>query len=431
MTRNILLTLSLLSATAAYAREAPQCEAAETDKGDIERILGKWPALVVSKIQRIVFLQESVGGEAASFNPLTDDITITNDHFSSLDHELGHLVYEQIREAKRQVMAPLLEEYHTLQEKYEDKESLWASPEYKTINEKIAAAQISETFSLTDWSDFLLYLENYPEAQCSKVYLHAGYEELPRLHGKVAQIVNLAQVVIDLSQYKETMPSDDAAYVLDFLKEYKTYVNQFKEVRDKTLLPALENDDQNCSTQDQEDIREIFVMLSEQADALTQRRERIEAIKERVYQNQEDSLEKDVEKTNADLSLLEATISELQRAMIPHDIVQNELFARAASSLMNVYFGQPQTGHFQLDENILAGFERIQIDGVLVFQDAVIRYRNGMELHQKGRSEERIKNKLLSGIPKGDAPPFVCFESADAYTKDVLERDREQKKREQ
>lgn len=404
-----IIALTLLSATAAYAGETKEqyCETTGEYKDDIEKILGKWPAPVVSKISRIVFLPESADTEnKATYNANTGDITVTAENISSVDHELGHLVYKEVEKLENAATAPLLDEYHLLKQRYKTMEELWKSAEYEAVEKKITTVQISPTLRADELEGFLLYLENYPEAQCSRAYLKTTYEEFPILDKKLSEMENIVEDAVAILNHKEHLHPADVTYLMKYVEDSNAFTSDLGTIIENPLLLALEDEDKNCSSQDQERIAQIFAQLHEKATALAAQRTKVGEIKNRY------------EKQNNRISLEARPIYEPR---VDLNVVQEELFSRAVSSLVNFYFGPPQTRHFQLDEQILQNFEKIQIDSIAVFHDSVARYRKSMEMYQSGTEPEIIRQSLLAEIPKGVAPPLVCFENSDAYWEDVME----------
>lgn len=97
------------------------------------------------------------------------------------------------------------------------------------------------------------------------------------------------------------------------------------------------------------------------------------------------------------------------------------IIALTLLSATAAYAGETKEQYCETTGEYKDDIEKIQIDSIAVFHDSVARYRKSMEMYQSGTEPEIIRQSLLAEIPKGVAPPLVCFENSDAYWEDVME----------
>jgi hypothetical protein len=402
------------------AKKQTPCEIALSKKPLVEKILGKWDEKALSKVHSVYFVEKPITRmeEDASYSAETRDITISatpladiGQHIEEIDHEVGHAIYNEISKRRSAATEPIIKEGEKLRAKYQNDEDRWHSKEYKALNDRIDNAMISQKLTYAGWNSFMSYLQNYPHTQCIKAFLELAYIHNPRRQQHLSELSLLQGSLMASMRHKKSLSDDDRKILSEFASDVRKLNAYFKE-KDPELRSAIKAASEKPNDYCPENEAGLLSMLAEQdklLENLLGYKDNIIDIEGRVASGQSDREMRAYMLRRSAMFIDNAagTIAMLSQ----EGMIKNELFARATDSLMDVYFGKTQNYRFELDEKILSSFEKIEIDGVQVFAEAVKRYRQGMEMNKKGVPLEKIQEALLSSLPSRPLKELRCIEN--------------------
>jgi hypothetical protein len=380
------------------------CQSSAEYEEGVERVLGKWPNSVVDKVRNFSFVGEDLGGESAGFNAQNFFVHLVIEEGpvreTSIDHELGHLVYDQMGEASDQVTGPLLREIQELQELVGGLAPLRReNPRYRAIVERFSEVEIYPGYQKKEWTLFLRHLGRNDQTQCMREYLELGYLKAPKirndflvLNGDIRKARKLLKEGIGSVEERASLET----HIRDFERVKEDITSLFGRV-DNALE---ESQDGECAGEEYRNINLEMEVMEEELFRVKKQGAEVEQILGKYGQ-------KDSQLGLFGLASLIMAISE------DPSKIENELFARTVASLMGLYYGGSTVATYQLDETTLRGLERIQVDGELIFEDRVRIYREGLIMHQRGKSSKRIGRKLLTQEPR--YVRIECYPDKESY----------------
>jgi hypothetical protein len=403
------------------------CEIAMKRRPLVEKVLGKWHEKGLKGIRRIYFLEEPQGSERASFTSLTRLITITatpqrdlEGNIDALDHEIGHSIYNLIQRMKGSALKPIFDRLKKLQKEFKGPGSFYDSKENLQLARETNSTRLFPNMTVGGWKSFLGDLLAHPDAQCIKSYLQAYYIGMDQLREKTGKIKNTIATADQLS--KDTSLNEvEVQYIRQFLDEHKRFVSEFKKeyaVVGPAVIKSFEETGRLCKTGINETFGAFLTKQNKALDGLLHYKAKIMKIKKR----RDARIKREGNLNNLGENLVDHVLGGLP-GKNPDEVIKNEIFARAVDSLMDLYFGPPMNDRFQLNETILSGLEKITIDNVQIFAEAVSRYRKGLKMLKQGFSPDKIRKIILSSLPTRPYPKLFCAKKiSDVPLEDMKDR---------